>query len=92
MWSLGAKLFAVSAMLFVMLGATGSQIRVVRKAAELAQAIDEGAQHIVIVEHLDLRSYPARPAIGGESVLFPVSKDTKSITVRELYMPPFLSQ
>jgi hypothetical protein len=71
-------------MLFVMMGATSAQVRVVRKVDELAQAIEQGVQHIVIVEHLDLTNHPTAPTIGGGNVLFSPQVSTKSITVRKL--------
>jgi hypothetical protein len=75
--------FAAIGMLFVSCHGTTSQVRVIRKPHELDQAIEQGVQHIVIVEHLDLSAYPSKTIFGGGRVLFAPQVTTKSITVRE---------
>jgi hypothetical protein len=78
--------FAVALLLVVMLGGSASQIRAVRKAEELIQAIQQGVEHMLIVEHLDLTGYPTLPAPGGEWVLFASPRTVISITVRGIQM------
>jgi hypothetical protein len=69
-----------------MLGGSASEIRAVRKAQELDQAIQQGVEHIVIVEHLDLTDHPSTPVLGNETVLFAPPGTLKSITVRGIRM------
>jgi hypothetical protein len=79
---LGCNAFVAGLFLLVLLGCAASELRAVRKAEELDQAIQQGVKHIVIVEHLDLTGYPSRPAANGERVLFAPPGTVKSITVR----------
>ena len=69
------------ALVLLLCAATASaQIAVTRTADELAAAIKRGAEHILIVSHLDLRGLPVQTTARGP-LLFVVPKTVLSITV-----------